>query len=369
MSDSPREFFRRLDWFMVACVVGVILFGLIFVASAASSGSDRFFKHVVFVVLGIGVMIVTARLDYAVLVRHGYTIFAISIITLLTVLLTRPVNNATSWFDLGIIKVQPSEFAKVALVLVLAKYLSESESYRTAGGLVTPLLITMAPSVLILLQPDLGTAMVFIPVCFAMLYAAGARWRHLSMAGGVGLGAVAFMYAFVLHDYQKRRIEAWLDPTRYSAEDAYQLLQSRIALGSGGLWGKGVGCGTQNKLGFVPVRDSDFILSVIGEEAGFVGAAALVLLFLMIFAAGFGICERTREPGGRMVAVGVVVLLATQTFINVGVAVGLLPTTGVTLPFVSYGGSSMLTCCIAMGMLLSVGSHPHWVISKDDFAA
>jgi len=366
MGERSHDFYRRVDWFLVACLLVVLAFGVVFVASASTPERPRLGRHVLWIIIGLAALVITARMNYAVFVNYAYTIYVVCIIALVAVLFTRPVNYARSWFDLGLFKVQPSEFAKLGLVLCLAKYLSESESYRSLKGLAIPLGLTLLPAALILRQPDLGTAMVFFPVCFAMLYAAGARLKHLGLTAVMGLAGAMGMF-LIMHDYQKRRILAWLNPEHYEAGEAFQLLQSLVALGSGGVLGKGIGRGTQNKLGLVPVKESDFIFSVIGEEAGFIGAATLLALFALIFVAGFGIAQRAREPSGRMVALGVVVLIATQAFINVGVAEALLPTTGVTLPLVSYGGSSMLTCCIAVGLLLSVGGHRQWVISQDDF--
>ncbi len=361
-------YYRRMDWFIPACVAVLVTYGVLFVGSAQGPGSARATKQLLWVGLGVAAFIAGIYVDYAKLLRYAYALYAVGLVSLLVVLFTRPINNARSWFDLGFFKVQPSEFVKLLWVLAMARLLASHENYKRLSGLWPPLLLTLVPVALILRQPDLGTAMIFVPALFAMLYAAGARARHLALVGSSGLAGAGVLWMVFMRAYQKRRILAWLNPEEYSATDAYQMTMSRIAIGSGGGWGLGRGQGVLNKLGQIPVRDTDFIFAVIGEEWGFVGCVALLLVFAVFIASCFALARRVREPQGRLVAVGVTALLAFQAVVNLWVTVGLLPTTGVTLPFVSYGGSSLISSFLGVGLIVNVGMRHHRTLAPDPFA-
>jgi cell division protein FtsW (lipid II flippase) len=211
---------------------------------------------------------------------------------------------------------------------------------------------------LILRQPDMGTAMVFLPMVGMAVFVAGARLWHLTALAAGGIGGAGFVWLRVMHDYQRERVYAWLDPEPYKLGKAYQLIQSLIAVGSGGLLGKGLGRGTQNQFDLLPLKESDFIFSVIAEEGGFLAAAGLLLLVAVLVMAGCAIAMRASDREGQVLAAMATVLLGGQVIINVAVSVGLLPTTGITLPFVSYGGSSMLTCFVAAGLLANIAARP-----------
>jgi rod shape determining protein RodA len=216
----------------------------------------------------------------------------------------------------------------------------------------------LLPVGLILLQPDLGTAMTFLPVVAVAVFVAGARLWQLGLLGAAGLGGATLMWLRVMRDYQKVRIYAWLDPEPHKLGKAFQLVQSQIAIGSGGMWGKGLGLGTQNQFDLLPLKESDFIFAVIAEEGGFVLASVLLLLLVFLVLAGALTALGARDRAGRVLAAATVALLGGQALINIGVTLGLLPTTGITLPFVSYGGSSMLTSFMAVGLLANVHARP-----------
>jgi rod shape determining protein RodA len=279
-------------------------------------------------------------------------------LALVLVLFTSPVKGARSWFNLGFMKAQPSEFMKLAYVLLLARYLSGAPEPLSFRHLAVALGIMVMPVGLILMQPDLGTAMTFMPVVVMTVFVAGARLWHLGALGAGGVGAALLMWFRIMHDYQKERIYAWLDPEPYKLGKAYQLIQSQIAVGSGGLWGKGLGMGTQNRFDLLPLKESDFIFAVIAEEGGFLRASVLLLILVFLVLAGVLVALRARDRSGRILAASVVALLGGQALINVGVTLGLLPTTGITLPFVSYGGSSMLTSFMAVGLLANIYARP-----------
>ena len=226
--------------------------------------------------------------------------------------------------------------------------------------LLPPFLIAGVPLVLILKEPDLGTALLIVPAAGMMLLVSGASARRLAIVAAAGVALAPVAYFFLLQDYQVKRVRAFVTQGAHSGDqkigEAYQLIQSKIAVGSGGAAGKGWCRGSQNMLNFTPFRHTDFIFAVVGEEWGFLGASAAMALYLLIFALSLSIAARTREPFGRLLVVGLVSVLSAQVCINVGMTLGLLPVTGLTLPFVSYGGSSMVTSFAALGLIANVGS-------------
>jgi rod shape determining protein RodA len=357
-----------MDWFLLACVAVLVTYGVLFVGSAQGSESARSLKQLMWIAVGAVALIATVYVDYMKLLRRANVLYGVGLFLLVAVLFTRPINNARSWFDLGFFKAQPSEFVKLLWVVAMAHALGTQENYRKLSGLWMPLALTLIPVALILRQPDLGTAMIFIPAFFAILYAAGARLRDLSVITATGIAGAGVLWAVFMRDYQKRRILAWLDPTAYRATDAYQMTMARIAIGSGGISGQGLGKGTLNKLNYVPVKDTDLIFSVIAEEWGLLGCLGLLLVLGLLIVACLEIARRSREPQGRLIAVGVASLIGFQTIVNLWVAVGLLPTTGVTLPFVSYGGSSLLSSFLCIGLALNVGLRRHSTLARDPFA-
>jgi rod shape determining protein RodA len=357
-----------MSWSLPACVAILVTYGVLFVASAQGAESARAAKQLLWIGAGVVAFVAAVYIDYAKLLRHAYLLYGAGMAALAAVLFTRPVNNAQSWFDLRFFKVQPSEFVKLLWVLAMARLLTSHENYKRLSGLWPPLLLSLVPVALILKQPDLGTAMIFVPALFAMLFAAGARMAHLSLVGGAGVAGAGVLWVAFMREYQKLRIFAWLNPEEYSAREAYQMLTARTAIGSGRLTGLGLGRGILNRLDYVPVKDTDLIFSVIGEEWGFVGCVALLLVFGLFFAACFGIAARVRDPAGRLVVVGVTALLAFQAIVNLWVAVGMLPTTGVTLPFVSYGGSSLLSSFLGVSLIVNVGMRRHRTLAPDPFS-
>jgi cell division protein FtsW (lipid II flippase) len=292
-------------------------------------------------------------------------------------------NGAFAWINLGPIALQPAELMKIGFVMVLARYLRFRSNYRTLKGLVPPFMLALVPVALIINQPDLGTALTFIPVLFVMLFVAGAKLWHLAAVLGMGVlvapvmwlagpapegpGLPVFKYLpTMVRPYQRERVQAmFADNPKISREKGYQQKRALIAFGSGGVTGKGIG---QIPVGeYVPEKHNDMVFSLIGEQFGLFGAAVVLGAYGILFAAGIEIASATREPFGRLVAIGVVALLAGQTFLNLMVCLKLMPVTGVTLPFVSYGGSSLLASFIAAGLLLNIGQNRPFVMAKDAF--
>jgi len=361
---------RRFHWGLFACAASLAAVGILFVysATAETSGWAEARTQMMFVAISLVVFTVLVVPSYRLLMRIAFPLYFVILALLVGLLLFAPeVNGAKSWFKIGSRRIQPSEMAKFALVLALARYLMYRENYKTLMGLAGPLLITLVPMALILKQPDLGTAIIFLPAMFVMLFMAGARLRHLGCVILVGLTMLPVLYFALLTPGQRKRISGFLQPDEYASTASYQGTQSIIAIGSGGVFGQGFRQGTHSKLGFVPLTRNDFIFTVIAEERGFVGATAVLGVFLLMFVMALEIAGRTREPFGRLVVVGCISLLAFQVLVNVGVALQLMPTTGVTLPFVSQGGSSLVTSFALLALIINVGMHRIPVLARDTF--
>ncbi|MCA9072452.1 MAG: FtsW/RodA/SpoVE family cell cycle protein, partial [Planctomycetaceae bacterium] len=266
---------------------------------------------------------------------------------------------------------QPSELAKLAYILTLADYLMYRRNYRRWLGLVVPFLLTLVPVGLILREPDLGTSLVFFPILFAMLFAAGARPRHLVAIGLLGVLCLPALWWGMSAEQKSRVVTLFTQQDGGPAPrgDGYHLHQSKQVLAFGGVWGSEWGGMTMNDpLAYhLPAGRTDFIFCLIGERWGLGGTLLVILLYALLFGRGLTIAGATREPFGRLVAVGIVALLASQTIINTGMTVGMMPITGLTLPLMSYGGSSLLATCLALGLLVNVGLRPGYEISRDPF--
>jgi rod shape determining protein RodA len=338
-------------------VAVLVAYGVIFVNRAAGQ-KGLASRHLLWAGLGAITFVAIFLVDFRLFVRSGYLLYAAALLALVAVLFTAPVKGARSWFDLGFMKAQPSEFMKLALILAMARFLAGRPEVLRIRDLAIGLGLAGLPVALILKQPDMGTAMVFMPVVAVAVFIGGARLLHLGALAGTAAGGAIVVWSKVMHDYQRERVYAWLDPEPYKLGKAYQLIQSLIAVGSGGLLGKGLGAGTQNQFDLLPLKESDFIFAVIAEEGGFIAATGLILAVAVLVLAGTAIALHAADREGQVVAAAAVALLGGQAILNVAVCIGLLPTTGVTLPFVSYGGSSMLTCFAAAGLLANVAARP-----------
>lgn len=359
---------RTWDWWLVLPAVSLCLLGAALVWSATAgtlTSAGRFagtygVRHAVNLGLGLALCWVVARMGHRSIQRATPLVYLASLAGLVLVLspLGTTINGAHAWIRLPAgFSVQPSEFAKVAVIVGVALVVSD----RVGGGapdgstLLRALAIAAGPAVLILLQPDLGTVLVIGAVVGGMLVLAGTRMRHLLLLAAAGAVAVVAAFALGLVDqYQLDRLTAFARPDEGGRTFGYNTLQARIAIGSGGLWGQGWGQGSQTQGGFVPYDHTDFVFSVAGEELGFVGVLVLLVLLGTVLWRGLTIALRARDAFGRLVAAGVVLWLALQAFENVGMNLGIMPVTGVPLPFVSYGGTSMFAVWIGVGLLLNV---------------
>ncbi len=336
----------------------LIVLGLSFVHSTTSAGTSRFLlRQVSWTAVGSIVFILLWRARYRDLLSMAPLFYGLTIAFLLAVLLfgkSRGISQ--SWLSLGPFTLQPSEFAKLGLVLILARCLGSVQAQQHKGRwsmLLIGLGLAALPVLLVLAQPDLGTALVFVPIILIMLWIAGAKTKHLIllMLTGLLLLPVAFTQ---LKEYQKDRLLVFLNPDKDPLGAGYNILQSKIAVGSGGVAGKGYGMGTQNRLKFLPERHTDFIFSIISEETGWWGGVLLLTLFFILLASAVQIAKQAQDMQAKLLVVGLAVMLFAHVFINVGVSLGIMPATGIPLPFVSYGGSSLVTCMAAMAIILNV---------------
>lgn len=351
---------RRPDWVLMALPVAVFCVGLFFIHSAsrqAGGGWDTSLavKQVFWMIIGIVVMLVTLKFPYRVLQDWVWTMYGTVLLLLCVVLLMPARLGARRWIDLGFFSLQPSELAKVAVIIALA-YLLKSRNIAREGlrSAALPCLVTIVPLLLILKEPDLGTGLLLMPVLMAMLYVSAFKMRWILVFFGAAASAAPILYNH-LKDYQKLRILTFLNPDRDPLGSGYNIIQSKIAIGSGGFWGKGLLEGSQTQLRFLPERHTDFIFSVVGEEGGFIACAFVLVALAVIMHRGYRIAQDCPGRFGRLLAVGITTLLASQAIINVAMTMGLVPVVGMPLFFVSYGGSSMIANMFLVGILLNIG--------------
>ena len=356
---------RHLDVVLLASVLCLTGVGLLMIYSStrskqAAAGLDPhdFLKRqLAFAALGLVVMAVLILIDYRVLRDIAPVIGVGVVIALLAVLtpLGSAARGAHAWFQLGPFNVEPSEAAKIGFILVLAAYLSAHRGDLGTPQIVTALGLAGVPMALIYLQPDLGTDMVFVATLMGLLLVAGAKPRHIAALTALGaLGVLTVFQLGILKEYQLDRLAAFLDPADDPQRSAYNLRQSQIAIAAGGMTGKGVFQGTQTNLSFVPEQHTDFIFTAVGEELGFVGASTLLALFALVMWRTWRAAAMAKDEFGMLICVGVLTMMLFQIFENVGMTMGITPIAGIPLPFVSYGGSAMISCFAAVGLVLNV---------------
>ena len=367
--------FRRFAWPVFLPMIALACIGIlgIYLADHPSgpSLSDSqlwrrilsyyYLRQLAYLFVGLLIFFPLLMFDYRKIGPYSYLLFAASIVLLVLVRLLPPASDAKvhRWLVIGPVRLgQPSEFAKIAFILALAWYLRFRKSYRTFLGFLWPFVFALVPMLLIVIEPDLGTSLLFLPTLIVVLFAAGARKRHIAAVFLMGLLALPLFW-LKMTPYQQSRIRGWLKQGQQSVSSGsgYQLNRSLIAIGSGGPYGQPWREAELIEQNLLVHDHTDFIFAVIAAQFGLVGASAVLFLYLILFAFGLRIAQKNYDPFGRLIAVGVVAMLATQTSINIAMTIGLLPVTGMTLPFVSYGGSSLWSCLIAVALLISVGKH------------
>jgi len=343
-------------------VLALSVVGLINLYSATQllgdvGASPAYYSQLVWMLIAWTVCLIAWRVDYHLLERMAYPLYTLSLVGLVAVLLWgEVVSGHQSWLKIGPFQVQPSEFAKIGYLFALAKYFSNHDSIESLNlkELIVPFLIVGLPLVLILIEGDLGGTLFFILTFISIILFVGVRRKTLSILVGLSISTVFLAYFFLLNSYQRSRLQTFVQPDLDPRGQGYQIIQSKIAVGSGMLTGKGFLQGVQNKLLYLPEKHTDFIFPVLAEEWGFIGSLGVMLLYLALIMAGTHIASKARDRFGLFIALGITALLFWQVVINVGGVLGLLPLTGVTLPFLSYGGSSLVTIFFGIGILLNV---------------
>ena len=351
---------RNTSWMLVVLIAVTAGVGFMMLYSAANGSIEPWVtRQFVRFCIGVALMFFVALVDIRIWMRLAIPIYAMALALLVAVELMGTVGmGAQRWVDLGIFSLQPSEIMKIALVLGLARYFHAvpPEQIGRPHWLIIPVAMIVAPATLVLLQPDLGTAALLIAGGMMMLFLAGMRlWKFAVVIGGA-LAAIPFAWTY-LRGYQQERILTFLDPERDPLGAGYHILQSKIALGSGGIWGKGFLLGTQSHLNFLPEKQTDFIFTTLAEEFGLLGGLFLLALYAALLGYGFAIGIRARSHFARLVGLGVTGTFFLYVFINVAMVTGLVPVVGVPLPLISYGGTAMVTLLIGFGLLLSVYIH------------
>jgi cell division protein FtsW len=355
------------DYFLFLVVVALAGFGVVMVYSASAIlATDRFRdpyfflrKQFFWALLGLGTLWATMAVDYRRWRAIVLPLLGLAVLLLVAVLVPhfgQEINGTRRWLRWGPVSFQPTELAKLALVLYLADFLARRQAHIASfwRGFLPPLLVTGVMAALILKQPDLGSSVALVAVVLSMIYVAGARLRHMAV---VALAAVPVIVLLVAGaSYRLRRVFAFIDPWADPRGAGFQIIQSYLALGGGGFAGRGLGESKQ-KLFYLPEPHTDFIFAIVGEELGFVGAVLTVSLFGLLLWRGMRIALRVADPFGALAAIGITAMLTTQALVNLGVVVGLLPTKGLPLPFVSFGGSSLLIAMASVGLLLNISLH------------
>lgn len=370
---------RNLNLLIIIPMLALTLIGIFAIWSAqpnittSQTGLLKLFsyqatKQFIFAIISLGVLGGLLFVNYYRLKDYSYVIYALFVgLVLILAVWGRVSHGARRWFQLGPFAFQPSEFLKIAMVLALARLMMYKNNIDQLKDFIPPILITLIGIIAVLLQPHLGLALILFPTFILMLFAAGARRKDLILLFLILAVIVPIGYFFVMKDYQRSRLIAFLNPGNAPTGDGFQIIQSRVAVGSGGIIGRGWGAGDSTGTLFVPERHNDFIFTAISEEWGFIGSSLIIFLYLLLYLSSLFVAYNTREPFGRLIIVGIISYLTIQTFINIGMTIGLAPITGLPLPFLSYGGSSLLSSYLAMGLIINIGMHQIPSFAAKDF--
>lgn len=356
-----RKFIQNIDWALLLLVLLLIAIGVVNLYSATfqaeeGRGSSIYLKQIYWAGIGLLFLLIVLFFDYHLLLPVAYPLYWISISLLIGVLLFgRAISGSQRWLTVASFSFQPSELVKISLILALAKYFFENDFNRRYSfrDLYIPLGMALLPALLIMKQPDLGTALLLLLISLSIFLFLGIEWKTLL----ISLGGVALFLPltwFLLKDYQKKRLLIFLQPESDPLGAGYHIIQSKIAVGSGAFWGKGFLKGTQGQLRFLPEQHTDFAFSVLSEEWGFIGALVVVTLFLLLILTALNIARQSKDRFGLVLALGMGTLFFWQSLVNMGMVVGLVPVVGVPLPFISYGGSSIISNLMGIGLLLNI---------------
>jgi len=354
--------FKNFEWGILICTIILLAIGLVALFSATqNSDYEEFKKQIMWIGISIPVIVVVILVDYEILAKISPVIYGLSLISLIAVLFTEPINGATSWFNIGPFSFQPAEFAKIAVVLFMANVIvklqqkgrDEINRFWKLGIILATVAV---PTLLIIKQPDYGTALAFLVALIFMLYVAGINKKYIITAVLLVVILVPLAYFFILPEHAKARIDVYLNPNLDPRGDGYNIIQSKLAIGAGKIFGMGLFKGNQTQLGYLYPKTTDFIFAVISEEMGFVVAGAIIVLYVILITKSIQVAKTAKDDLGSYIATGIVGIFFFHMLENIGMTMGLLPITGIPLPFVSYGGSSMLTNLTLIAILLNIST-------------
>lgn len=365
LSIGQKFWYMHWTFIFLLCVTASVGFAMLY---SAANGDWQPWAYRQMIRFGVGmvIMLAVAVTDIRFWLKYAYLFYGIAFAMLVAVEIMGSIGmGAQRWLDLGFFNVQPSELMKITLVLALARYFHgcSIEDVGRISYLIIPLMMTVAPFGLVLIQPDLGTALMLLMASAAIFFLAGVKVWKFYAVGIAGLAALPIGWQF-LRPYQKQRVLTFLNPEQDPLGSGYHIIQSKIALGSGGMFGRGFLQGSQSHLSFLPEKQTDFIFTMLAEEFGFMGAATLIVLYLILLLYGFFISTSCQNQFGRLVGMGIVTTFFLYIFINIAMVMGVIPVVGVPLPLVSYGGTAMLTLMIGFGLLLSVHVHGDVMIGR-----
>jgi len=357
-----KKMFKNFEWGILICTIILLAIGLVALFSATqNSDYEEFKKQIMWIGISIPVIVVVILVDYEILAKISPVIYGLSLISLVAVLFTEPINGATSWFNIGPFSFQPAEFAKIAVVLFMANVMVKlqqkgREEINRFCKLGIILATVAVPTLLIIKQPDYGTALAFLVALIFMLYVAGINKKYIITAVLLVVILVPLAYFFILPEHAKARIDVYLNPNLDPRGDGYNIIQSKLAIGAGQIFGMGLFKGNQTQLGYLYPKTTDFIFAVISEEMGFVVAGAIIVLYVILITKSIQVAKTAKDDLVSYIATGIVGIFFFHMLENIGMTMGLLPITGIPLPFVSYGGSSMLTNLTLIAILLNIST-------------
>ena len=355
-----KRILKNIEWGILVCTILLIAIGLVALFSATqNSDYDELKKQILWLIISVPVMICVIFLDYEWFSKISPILYGISLLLLIAVLFTAPINGATSWFTIGPFSFQPAEFAKIAVILftadVIVKLQKKGKDEMNRLWKLGLILLTVAvPVVLIIKQPDYGTAFAFLVALIFMLFVAGIQKKYIFTAILLVVILVPVAYFWILPEHAKSRIDVYLNPNLDPRGAGYNIIQSKLAIGAGQVLGMGLLKGNQTQLGYLYPKTTDFIFAVIGEELGFVGGATVIILYIILVTKSVKVAKTAKDNEGSYIAAGIAGIFFFHMLENIGMTMGLLPITGIPLPFVSYGGSSLLTNLILIAILLNI---------------
>ena len=349
---------RQFDWILLGCIVSLVTLGIMMIFSATYQGAhaDLYVRQFQYFIVGMALFIIILQVDYHFLTDGAVVFYILSILLLIGVLFFgKRISGAKSWFALGFFNFQPSEIAKIASILFLARFLSmESRTELTLKDVGMAGLIMGIPVFLIILQPDMGTALTFLPPLIAVLFFAGMKLKWMLVAVISGLATMPFVW-FFLKAYQKNRILTFIDPSNDPLGAGYQIIQSKIAIGSGQIWGKGLlSKETQAYLDFIPEKQTDFVFSILAEDFGLIGVLIALGLYFLLISRLLNAASQARDRVGTFVIMGIMAVFFFHVVVNIGMVIGLMPITGLPLPLMSYGGSSLLSTIVGLAIVMNI---------------